>query len=199
MPGFLTNRTFITVLAVIAAVVVAVFLYKTLRLIAERAAYYGTIKKICKRKNGTLKKNGPLLRSVFRTYPGYDIELTADGRRYGVKFFPKYLKNKNLLIESETRACLLKNTGVMGITQRGSLPGVRTMTPDVINEVIGRTFKIDLTGADADVSVLIFSPGCKRIYYVNKTARAEAYNGDDVFGYKVFYKKDSLAAFLEKQ
>lgn len=41
MPGFLTNRTFITLLAVIAAVAVAVFLYKTLRLIAERAAYNG--------------------------------------------------------------------------------------------------------------------------------------------------------------
>lgn len=199
MPGFLTNRTFITAVTVIAAVIIMVFLCKTLRLIAERAAYYGTVKKICKRKNGMLKKNGPLLRSVFRTYPGYDIELTAGGRRYGVKFFPKYLKNKNLLIESETRACLLKNTGVMGITRRGSLPGARTMTPDVIYEVIGRTLKVDLTGADADVSILIFSPGCKRIYYVNKTARAEAYNGDDVFGYKVFYKKDSLAAFLEKQ
>ena len=151
-----------------------------------------------KRKNAMLKKNGPLLRSVFKAYPGYDIELTAGGRRYGVKFFPKYLKNKNLLIQSETRACLLKNTGVMGITRRGSLPGVRTMTPDVIYEVIGRTLKVDLTGADADVSILIFSPGCKRIYYVNKTARAEAYNGDDVFGYKVFYKKDSLAAFLNE-
>lgn len=199
MPEFLMNRTFITAVTVIAAVIITVFLYKTLRLIAERVAYYGTVKKICKIKNGTLKRNGPLLRSVFRAYPGYDIELTAGGRRYGVKFFPKYLKNKNLLIESVTRACLLKNTGVMGITRRGSLPGARTMTPDVIHEVIGRTLKVDLTGADADVSILIFSPGCKRIYYVNKTARAEAYNGDDVFGYKVFYKKDSLAAFLEKQ
>ena len=38
----------------------------------------------------------------------------------------------------------------------------------------------------------------KGIYRVKKAERAESYNSS-VFGYKVFYKKDSLAAFLEKQ
>lgn len=167
-------------------------IYKILRIVFERLGYYNALKKYCRQTGGTIKKNS-LYKSFFRVYSGYDIEMTAGGRPYGIKFFPKYFKNKNLLIESENKACILKNTGVMGISWRGSLPGVRTLTPDVINEVIGRRIKIDLTGADRGYeNILIFSPGCKRIYYVKEAGRTEAYNGDDVFGYTVFYDKSRL-------
>jgi hypothetical protein len=173
-----------------AALLVA--LIKLIRIITERVSYYNAIKKFCKENSGTVKKHNGLFRSFFKIYPGYDIEMTVGEKTYGVKFFPKYLKNKNLLIESESRACLLKNTGVMGVSWRGSLPGVRTLAPDVITEVTGRRMKIDLKGASADKSVLIFSPKCKRIYYVKKAERAEAYNGDEICGYKIYYKKSGL-------
>ncbi len=175
----------------VCAAVFAVLIYKVIRVISDRTSYYNALKKYCKQNGGEIKKNS-LYKSFFKIYPGYDIEMTAGGASYGIKFFPKYLKNKNLLIESETKACILKNTGVMGISWRGSLPGVRTLTPDMIYEVTGKRIKIDLSTQHGYKNILIFSPKCKRIYYVNKAERAEAYNGDEVFGYSVFYDKNKL-------
>lgn len=174
-------------------------IYKILRIVFERLGYYNALKKYCRQTGGTIKKNS-LYKSFFRVYSGYDIEMTVGGRPYGIKFFPKYFKNKNLLIESEKRAFILKNTGVMGVSRRGSLPGVRTLTPDVINEVIGHRIKIDLTGTDPEYkNILIFSPKRRRIYYVKKSERAEAYNGDDVFGCTVYFNKNKLIENLNFQ
>ena len=176
----------------ICAALICVVIYKILRIVFERLGYYNALKKYCRQTGGKIKKNS-LFKSFFKIYPGYDIEITTGEKAYGVKFFPKYVKNKNLLIESEKKACLLKNTGVMGVSWRGSLPGVRTLAPDVIHEVTGKRIKIDLSKTDPEYkNILIFSPKCKRIYYVNKAERAEAYNGDDVFGYTVFYDKSHL-------
>ena len=192
MPFIIINETITTIIISACAAALLVALIKLIRIISERVSYYNAIKKFCKENSGTVKKHNGLFRSFFKVYPGYDIEMTVGEKTYGVKFFPKYLKNKNLLIESESRACLLKNTGVVGVSWRGSLPGVRTLAPDVITEVTGRRMKIDLKGASADKSVLIFSPKCKRIYYVKKAERAEAYNGDEICGYKIYYKKSGL-------
>lgn len=192
LPLISLNKAVVYLIVTVCTVVFAVLIYKIIRVIADRTGYYNALKKYCKQNGGEIKKNS-LYKSFFKIYPGYDIEMTAGGVSYGIKFFPKYLKNKNLLIESETKACILKNTGVMGVSWRGSLPGVRTLTPDVINEVIGRRIKIDLSAANPEYkNILIFSPKCKRIYYVKKAERAEAYNGDDVFGYTVFYDKSRL-------
>ena len=186
------NKAVVYLIITVCAVVFAVLIYKIIRVVADRLGYYGALKKYCKQNGGTIKRNS-LYKSFFKIYPGYDIEMTAGGVSYGIKFFPKYLKNKNLLIESETKACILKNTGVMGVSWRGSLPGVRTLTPDVIYEVTGRRIKIDLSDTNPEYkNILIFSPKCKRIYYVKKAGRDEAYNGDDVFGYTVFYDKSRL-------
>ncbi|MBQ7699393.1 MAG: hypothetical protein IJT49_03505 [Clostridia bacterium] len=194
------NKSVVYLVVTVCAAVFAVLIYKIIRVVADRLGYYGALKKYCKQNGGEIKKNS-LYKSFFKVYPGYDIEMTTGGVSYGIKFFPKYLKNKNLLIESETKACILKNTGVMGISWRGSLPGVRTLTPDVISEVIGHRIKIDLTGADPEYkNILIFSPKCKRIYYVKKAERDEAYNGDDVFGFTVFYNKNNLIeSFLDNE
>ena len=198
LPLISLNKTVVYLVVTVCAVVFAVLIYKIIRVVADRLGYYGALKKYCKQNGGTIKKNS-LYKSFFKIYPGYDIEMTSGGVSYGIKFFQKYQKNKNLLIESETKACVLKNTGVMGISWRGSLPGVRTLTPDVINEVIGRRIKIDLTGADPEYkNILIFSPKSKRIYYVKKAERDEAYNGDGVFGYTVFYDKSHLTDSLDK-
>ncbi|MBR6920726.1 MAG: hypothetical protein IKH51_00880 [Clostridia bacterium] len=192
IPLISLNKAVVYLIVTVCAVVFAVLIYKVIRVISDRTSYNNALKKYCKQNGGEIKKNS-LYKSFFKIYPGYDIEMTAGGVSYGIKFFPKYLKNKNLLIESETKACILKNTGVMGVSQRGSLPGVRTLAPDVINEVIGHRIKIDLTGAiPENKNILIFSPGCKRIYYVKKAGRDEAYNGDDIFGYTVFYDKSRL-------
>ena len=200
IPLISLNKALISTGIIVCAVVFAVLIYKIIRVIADRTGYYNALKKYCKQHNGTIKKNS-LFKSFFKVYPGYDIEMTVGGVSYGIKFFPKYLKNKNLLIESETKACILKNTGVMGVSWRGSLPGVRTLTPDVINEVIGHRIRIDLTGADPEYkNILIFSPKSKRIYYVKKAERDEAYNGDDVFGFTVFYNKNNLIeSFLDNE
>ena len=198
MPFIIVNQTITTIIVLTAAAALAVFLYKLLRVIIDRTSYYSALKDYCRKNGGEIKKNNSLFKSFFRVYAGADIEMAVGGKKYGVKFFPKYLKNKNLLIESETKACLLKNTGVMGVSWRGSLPGVRTLAPDVITEVTGRRMKIDLKGASADKSVLIFAPKCKRIYYVKKAERAEAYNGDEVFGYTVFYTKSALTDYLKQ-
>lgn len=192
MPFIIINETITTIIISACAAALLAALIKLIRIIIERVSYYNAIIKFCKENSGTVKKHNGLFRSFFKIYPGYDIEMTVGEKTYGVKFFPKYLKNKNLLIESESRACLLKNTGVVGVSWRGSLPGVRTLAPDVITEVTGRRMKIDLKGASADKSVLIFSPKCKRIYYVKKAERAEAYNGDEICGYKIYYKKSGL-------
>lgn len=192
------NKSIVYPVVTVCAVVFAVLIYKIIKVTADRTGYYNALKKYCRQNGGEIKKNS-LYKSFFKVYPGYDIEMTAGGISYGIKFFPKYLKNKNLLIESETKACILKNTGVMGVSWRGSLPGVRTLTPDVINEVIGRRIKIDLSGADPEYkNILIFSPKSKRIYYVKKAERDEAYNGDGVFGYTVFYDKSHLTDSLDK-
>ena len=191
IPLISLNKALISTGIIVCAVVFAVLIYKIIRVIADRTGYYNALKKYCKQHNGTIKKNS-LFKSFFKVYPGYDIEMTVGGVSYGIKFFPKYLKNKNILIESEAKACILKNTGVMGISWRGSLPGVRTLTPDVIYEVTGKRIKIDLSTQHGYKNILIFSPKCKRVYYVNKAERAEAYNGDDVFGYTVFYDKSRL-------
>lgn len=185
-------------LFILCAAFAAAVLYRITAAVFERLGWYRALKKICKENGGQIKK-AHVFRSFFKVYPGYDIEMTVAGASYGIKFFPGYLKNKNLLLENESTAHLLKSAGTMGITRGRGLP-VGTLLPNSISEVIGRRIKLDLTGGRPGYkNVLIFSPECKRIYYVKKTERAEAYNGDDVFGYKVFYKKDSLAAFLEKQ
>lgn len=198
IPLISLNKALTSTGIIVCAVVFAVLIYKIIKVIADRAGYYNALKKYCKQHNGTIKKNS-LYKSFFKAYPGYDIEMTAGGKSYGIKFFPKYLKNKNLLIESENKACILKNTGVMGISWRGSLPGVRTLTPDVIYEVTGKRIKIDLSTQHGYKNILIFSPKCKRIYYVNKAERAEAYNGNEVFGYTVFYNKNKLIESLNFQ
>lgn len=198
LPLISLNKAVGYLIVTVCAVVFAVLIYKIIRVTADRTGYYNALKKYCRQNGGEIKKNS-LYKSFFKVYPGYDIEMTAGGISYGIKFFPKYLKNKNLLIESETKACILKNTGVMGVSWRGSLPGVRTLTPDVINEVIGRRIKIDLSAANPEYkNILIFSPKCKRIYYVKKAERDEAYNGDGVFGYTVFYDKSRLTDSLDK-
>lgn len=185
------NKAFIYLLATVCAVVLAVLIYKIIRVVADRLGYYGALKEYCKQHDGTIKKNS-LFKSFFKVYPGYDIEMTAGGVSYGIKFFPKYLKNKNLLIESEKAARLLKNTGTMGISRGRGLP-VGTLMPNAITEVIGHKIKIDLSDINPEYeNILIFSPKCKRIYYVKKAERAEAYNGDFVFGYTVFYDKSHL-------
>lgn len=200
MPLFTMNKTLTAAVIAVCAVVFAVLLYKALRAVIERLGFYRTLKKYCKEHNGIIKKNNGLFRSVFSIYPGYDAVMTVNGQPYGVKFFPKYLKNKNVLIESEKRACILKNTGVMGVSWRGSLPGVRTLVPDMIDEVIARRIKIDLSSANPEYNnILLFSPKCKRIYYVKKAERAEAYNGDVIFGYTAFYDKEKLIDFLSKE
>ena len=192
IPLISLNKAVVYLIVTVCAAVFAVLIYKIIRVVTNRLGYYSALKKYCKQNGGEIKKNS-LYKSFFKIYPGYDIEMTAGGVSYGIKFFPKYLKNKNLLIESETKACILKNTGVMGVSWRGSLPGVRTLAPDVINEVTGHRIKIDLTGADPEYkNILIFSPKSKRIYYVKKAGRDETYNGDDVFGYTVFYDKSRL-------
>ena len=190
------NKSIVYPVVTVCAVVFAVLIYKTIRVVADRLGYYGALKKYCEQNGGMIKKNS-LFRSFFKAYPGYDVEMSVSDKIYGIKFFPGYLKNKNLLIENEKKACLLKNTGVMGVSWRGSLPGVRTLAPDVINEVIGHRIKIDLTGTDPEYkNILIFSPKSKRICYVKKAGRDEAYNGDDVFGYTVFYDKKHLIESL---
>lgn len=172
-------------------------IYKILRIVFERLGYYNALKKYCRQTGGKIKKNS-LYKSFFKIYPGYDIEMTTGGRPYGIKFFPKYFKNKNLLIESEKAACLLKNTGTMGISRGRGLP-VGTLMPNAVTEVIGHKIKIDLSDINPEYeNILIFSPKCKRIYYVKKAERTEAYNGDDVFGYTVFYDKSHLTDSLDK-
>ena len=188
-------KTLEYLLIILCAAASAVLLYKLIRIIAGRAGFYGALKKYCEQNGGMVKKNS-LFRSFFKAYPGYDIEMSVSDKIYGIKFFPGYLKNKNLLIENEKKACLLKNTGVMGVSWRGSLPGVRTLTPDVIYEVTGRRIKIDLSADPEYKNILIFSPKCRRIYYVKKSERAEAYNGDNVCGYTVFYDKKHLIESL---
>ena len=200
MPLFTGNKTLPALIVTACAAVIIILLYKILKAVFERLGFYNTLKKFSKDNNGTIKKNNGLFKSVFKIYPGYDVIMTVGGQNYGVKFFPKYLKNKNILIESEKRTCILKNTGVMGVSWRGSLPGVRTLTPDVIDEVIARRIKTDLSGILPEYkNILLFTPKCKRIYYVNKAERAEAYNGDVIFGYTAFYDKEKLIDFLSKE
>lgn len=182
----------------LCAALIAVLLYKILRAVFNRIGFYNALEEYCEKTGGTIKKNS-LFKSVFKVYPGYDIEMTDGDGKCGVKFFPGYFRNRIVLIKNEKNACLLKRVGTTGVTSRGSLPGVGSFL-NISDEVEGRRIRIDLTGIRPGYkNVLLFSPACKRIYYVRKNERAEAYNGDDVFGYKVFYKKDCLAAFLEKQ
>ena len=200
MPLFTGNKTLLTLIVTACAVVIIILLYKILKAVFERIGFYSMLKKFSKDNNGTIKKNSGLFKSVFKIYSGYDVIMTVGGKNYGIKFFPKYLKNKSILIESEKRACILKNTGVMGVSRRGSLPGVRTLVPDMIDEVIARRIKIDLSAPSPEYeNILLFSPNCKRIYYVKKAERAEAYNGDIIFGYTVFYDKEKLIDFLSKE
>ena len=194
MPGFIReNKTVAAIVFIVCCAVAVIFLYKFIRALAGRIGYYSALKKYCRQNGGNIKKNNPLLRSLFRAYPGYDIEMELPGRGYGIKFFPKCRKNRRILIEDGNRACLLKNTGVMGVSWRGSLPGVRTLTPDVITEVIARRIKIDLSGTKPGFdSILLFSPKCRSVSCVKKAERADAYNGDEICGYTVFYKKSNL-------
>ena len=189
-------RIFLTIVFYIAVFLVALKLLHLLGCMLHRLRFVARLRRAVEKKGGSVTLLHFPLRSFFSRYDGEDILVRWRGETTALKFFPYFMKGKNVILQNEECLTVQKNLVLFGGGARAAGAPVSSKINDVssIYRAKERAYSSSFSSS-AKKKVMVFSPAPASMRAVQNGSATVLDNGVEIYHFSVYTAK----GFAERQ
>lgn len=183
-------KVFLTIVFYIVVFIIALKLWRVLGCMLHRLRFVAKLKRTVEKKCGSVKILHSPLRSFFSVYDGEDISIRLDGKMIALKFFPFFLKGKNIILNDQKQMTTQKNFILFG-GGKGGTARPKINDASAIYSAKSKNYS-SVFSPSAGKKIMLFSPAPISMKAIQNGSATILDNSVEIYHFSVYTAKGFL-------